>query len=689
MHPEISLVQPTFVWVATNALAACFIVCLLLFHRRTTTTLRRRCADLEAALSKRTARQQHDLAEFRPLEAALHQSETFIKEVLNSLSAHIAVLDTRGVIVAVNTAWRRFAEQNGGASALCQVGSDYLAVCRNALAGRDDADARAALSGIRAMLDGVRIPFSLEYPCHSPTQQRWFEMRVYPLSGDRVGVVVAHEDITARRQAEEALWASEAKLKSIFRAAPVGIGLVCNRVFVEANDMLCQMTGYSPQEMIGQSARLLYPTDQDYDHVGQEKYRQIAATGTGTVETRWRRKDGAIIEILLSSTPLDTGDLAKGVTFTALDITGRNQAENALRVALTKYKTLFDAFPLGITVTDPAGNIVEANPISERLLGIARAEHYQRDIDSSEWRIVRSDGTPMPAGEYASVRALRDQCLVENVEMGIVKPQEEITWLSVTAAPLPLEGYGVVITYGDITERKRMEEALRDSLEEKETLLREVHHRVKNNLTAIIGLLELQRGTLTDATSLALLSELGSRIRSMALVHEMLYQSKNLNQIDFQAYLRTLIGFLRDSFDPHGAIRLDVAAPEVGMDLDTAIPCGLIVNELVINALKYAFPERWPHPGASICEISVTAARDDVTYTLVVADNGVGLPADLDWTTTRTLGLRLVRMLGQHQLRGKLELDRAAGTRFSLRFDSIHHGGNAPDGQGNHPDRRG
>jgi two-component sensor histidine kinase len=106
------------------------------------------------------------------------------------------------------------------------------------------------------------------------------------------------------------------------------------------------------------------------------------------------------------------------------------------------------------------------------------------------------------------------------------------------------------------------------------------------------------------------------------------------------------------------------------MDLDSAIPCGLIVNELVINALKYAFPGRRPRPGASTCEITVTATRDGAACTLTVADNGVGLPAGLDWAITRTLGLRLVRMLGQHQLGGQLELDGACGTRVSLRFGS-------------------
>ena len=129
--------------------------------------------------------------------------------------------------------------------------------------------------------------------------------------------------------------------------------------------------------------------------------------------------------------------------------------EDALRVSLEKYRVLFESFPLGITISDKSGKIIEGNRQSEQLLGITREAHAQRRIDSKEWQIIRKDGTPMPADEYASTRALRENRLIENVEMGIVKDKGEITWISVTAAPIPLEGYGVAIAYGDITASRR------------------------------------------------------------------------------------------------------------------------------------------------------------------------------------------------------------------------------------------
>ncbi|MDS4020088.1 MAG: PAS domain S-box protein, partial [Candidatus Competibacter sp.] len=142
------------------------------------------------------------------------------------------------------------------------------------------------------------------------------------------------------------------------------------------------------------------------------------------------------------------------------DITERKRAEQSRDVALTKYRTLFDSFPLGITVSDSEGAILEANPIAETLLGIPREEHLQRTLDARVWRIVRVDGTPMPPDEYPSVRALKERRDLHRAEMGVVKPDGMVAWISVTAAPLPLSGYGVVVTYGDITERMRAEAAL-------------------------------------------------------------------------------------------------------------------------------------------------------------------------------------------------------------------------------------
>jgi PAS domain S-box-containing protein len=231
---------------------------------------------------------------------------------------------------------------------------------------------------------------------------------------------------------------------------------------------------------------------------------------------------------------------------------------------------------------------------------------------------------------------------------------------------------GILLLSEVITARKVMQNNLHDSLAEKEILLREVHHRVKNNLAAILGLLDLERMNIDDPAARAPLLELSHRIQSMSAVHEQLYRSANVARIDFQNYLLSFTSHLSTAFQGScgsagAVIRID--AEGVELDLDTAIPCGLIVNELVTNALKYAFPKTDQRNGKPRM-IVVSMADVDGQWQLSVRDNGVGLPADLDWRSAKTIGLQLVHMLGEHQLHGRLQLDQSFGTQFTLCFGS-------------------
>jgi len=217
------------------------------------------------------------------------------------------------------------------------------------------------------------------------------------------------------------------------------------------------------------------------------------------------------------------------------------------------------------------------------------------------------------------------------------------------------------------------EQELSAALSEKEALLREVHHRVKNNLAAIISLIDMQRRNLEDPNGQDILTELSNRIRSMSLIHEKLYQADSLASVDFQNYTQTLITHLHTTFGSPSII-YQVDAPGVTISLDLASPCGLIVNELVTNALKYAFPEGNPRPGNTDCRLLVRLRRDKDTYTLTVADNGIGWPPGFDWTKTQTLGMTLVRMLGQHQLGGQYVVDQNNGTSITLTFTDRKNG---------------
>jgi PAS domain S-box-containing protein len=271
-----------------------------------------------------------DITERITAEQAQYAAEQFKQAVLDAVNTQVAVLDAAGAIVDVNAAWRRFAAENAREAGLpvtnSDIGTNYLSICE-AATGISHEGAREVAQGIREVLAGEREFFQHEYLCHAPWQQRWFQLCVTPLASGARGVVVSHSDITAPRLLAEELRQSEARIRSILRAAPVGIGVLVERVFREVNEGMTRMTGYSAKELVGQSSHMLYPTQADFDYVGIEKYRQIREQGIGSVETRWRRKDGTIIEVSLSSAPVVPGDLSQGVTFTAKDITCEKRAE--------------------------------------------------------------------------------------------------------------------------------------------------------------------------------------------------------------------------------------------------------------------------------------------------------------------------------------------------------------------------
>ena len=212
----------------------------------------------------------------------------------------------------------------------------------------------------------------------------------------------------------------------------------------------------------------------------------------------------------------------------------------------------------------------------------------------------------------------------------------------------------------EIVERKRAQEQIRASLKEKEILLKEVNHRVKNNLQVISSLLRIQSRSIQDEKARQLFKESQSRVDSMSLIHEQLYQAKDLAKIDFAAYIEHLVTNLIHSYEITSAVRLETAVDSVFLDLDMAIPCGLIINELVTNALKYAFP----HGQDGQISVYLKADRNG-RLTIVVKDNGIGLPEGFDFQQTKSLGLQLVFLL-TNQLGGEITFNREPGTTFKI-----------------------
>ncbi len=218
----------------------------------------------------------------------------------------------------------------------------------------------------------------------------------------------------------------------------------------------------------------------------------------------------------------------------------------------------------------------------------------------------------------------------------------------------------------DISDRKLAEAQIRESLQEKEVLLKEIHHRVKNNLQIILSLLRMQARQANNPQITTLFQEAQNRVQSMALIHEQLYRSLDFSHINLRDYLETLTYNLFRSYGvDRQQIALTIETDDLQLTLNTAIPCGLIINELISNSLKYAFPEG--QPGEIIIRLKSIASAPIAQIMLTVEDTGVGIPERVDWETTKSLGLRIVRNLVT-QLHGTLTVDCRQGTQFQICF---------------------
>jgi PAS domain S-box-containing protein len=335
------------------------------------------------------------------------------------------------------------------------------------------------------------------------------------------------------------------------------------------------------------------------------------------------------------------------------EIVQRKYAEQEVQDTLAYTRSVIEANPDLMVVIDHDGTVLDVNAAAESLTGIPR----EGLIGTSYARYLVDDTTPT----NLIARLLMKEKIEYTLELR--RTDGHITPLSVRSTLFQgkdATDIRIIVAAHDITRQKADAAAIRASLNEKVLLLREIHHRVNNNLQIIISLTKLQIRTIEDPAMRQVLGETQNRVRAMSLVHEKLYQSENLSSINLPEYTRYLATQL---FTFYGVererVRLDIALDRVPLDIDTAIPLGLVLNELISNALRHAFP------GGRSGALMISGRTEGDLLTLVVRDDGPGLSPDLDWKTTESLGFRLVNSLID-QLDGTIEMGEGAGTMFII-----------------------
>lgn len=432
--------------------------------------------------------------------------------------------------------------------------------------------------------------------------------------------------------------------------------------FIRANQAMATILGYtSPEELINSPEPVALTSYVQPEK--REEYKKIMKVQGQVKEFVFqaRRRDGQTRWVLENARAVKDKE-GKVLYYEGhiQDVTPFFEAAQRLAETKARLETLINAAPDLIYFKDKEGRYAIVNKAFEQAFGLSREKILGKD-DS---QILPADLAAQCMEGDAAVFNLKEWSIREEFFKG--KDGQEVAFETIKAPLFEADGSlaGLVGISRDITQRKKNEEELRQLLQEKEILLREINHRVKNNMQVISSLLSLQAQKLADNQAARALKECQERIRSMALVHDMLYQQRAFHRIEFSSYLRLLSSHLFHAYKADSSLlQLRVEAEEIHFNLNTAIPCGLIINELVTNALQHAFL-----PGQR-GEIIVKLERaEDKRFILTVKDNGRGLPADFDLNHSESLGLEIVKIL-VNQLGGSLRVTTAPGTEFQIIFE--------------------
>lgn len=426
---------------------------------------------------------------------------------------------------------------------------------------------------------------------------------------------------------------------------------------VEVNQSMCDMLGYSRDELLSMSIEKIEAADSPEQI--QQRIKNLISAGSGFFDSQFRRKDGSLIDVEVSVNYMP--EERQFYSFHR-DITKRKQDEKALRENETRLRAIIGASRDAIGVSK-AGVHVLVNPAYLSLFGFDQVEELvgtpiinliapecRAEISLNIRRRLQNEQAPS-FYETTALRKDGSKFLME---------------VNVSVYSLSNEVYTVVILR-DITERNRVEELVRSSLGEKEILLRELYHRTKNNMQVIISMLELQAAFSEDPAVTTLFQEMENRISTMALVHQMLYQTKDLSRVNLRHYIQELMNLLLSGYGlAEKRIQIELQVEEVLVAIDTAIPCGLVLNELITNTVKYAFPNG--RPGTLRVALHRTESQ---VLELVFADDGVGVPKNFDFRQQGSLGMQTILALVEHQMHGQVEFDGSAGVawRFTFRED--------------------
>jgi PAS domain S-box-containing protein len=585
-----------------------------------------------------------DITDRKEMEEKLRESKRFLETVFDSIQDGISVLDTQLNIVDANRQMKKWYSHM-----LPLKGKKcYEAYHQRSTPCEDCPTSRSLKTG---KLEMVEHPLKQE-----DMDMGTIELYAYPMlddTGKPRGVVEYIRNITDRKRAEAATRQAHQGLITILNSMDAGVYVAD----METYELLFinQSTQKIHGNILGKKCWQTLHKNKSGPCEFCTNAKLLDAVGQPTGVYQWEHynpKTGRWYECRDNALRWMDGRLVR--LEIALDITDRKHAEEAIRESEQKYRTLFEETLNPILVVDENKKYIDANKAALEFLECDRKELLDRKV----WYFA-------PPGKLDVMKQAHTPFFSRRMNETEYVVNRTIKTLMLNVVPLQIKGKTILYGIGqDITDRIKTEKLIKASLSEKDTLLKEIHHRVKNNMQVISSLLNLQIMRNTDEQARKALLDCQGRIGSMACVHEMLYYSANFSAIDCQAYISKLTNNILQSYQADlRRIKLTVDAEDITLGIQQASTLGLILNELLSNSLKYAFPNN--KQGRIMIRLKTDGQK---MMEFGFNDNGIGIPENLNWRNTKSLGLKLIVLLAENQLGGTISLEPGEGTCFTIKF---------------------
>ncbi len=636
-----------------------------------------------------------DISDRKQAQQQLEENTKRFQTLLNQVPVGIFHTDLEGNFIFVNPRWLEIT----GLSSKEAMGKGWF----NALHPDDRAKInrewnKMALTGKESVI---------EYRLKSARgEEKWVFSRTVPIDDD-TGICTGYfgtiTDITDRKNMEQELQESEKRYRSLYQNTPIMLHSIDTEgKLVNVNKYWLEKLGYKKNEVIGKHSTD-FLTEESRAYAVNTIFPEFYRTGfSKEISYQFRKKNGEILDVLLNAIAErdKAGNLVRAQAAT-IDVTDRNRAEAELRLSEQRFRQIFNHSNDAIVVIDPdRDRILDCNQTACRMLQYNRQEllsipisrvhpHDMPQVREFSDRVIKnghgwtdklscltknnlilhaeiSAATSYLAGQPCIIASIRDISDRKQAEKALQQINQELE-IRISERTKDLAKSNNQLQ-AEIQERKQAERKIEESLKEKEILLKEIHHRVKNNLFVVSSLLEMQSDQIEDPAVFRIFEESQNRIYSMALIHEQLYRSTDLATVDFSQYLKALVAHLSDCYNLDSQrIRCQLDVETITLNIETAHPYGLIINELVANALEHAFPNN--RSG----KIWVSLKRDrDNKIVSIVKDNGIGLPKNFNLQETDSLGMQLVFTLTE-QLEGKIEIENCNGTSFKIVFSELNY----------------